>query len=78
MTNPWLKRFGARVKTERERQTLSQEALAERAGLHRTYISDVERGARNIGLVNVIKIAKALGVSASTLVSAVDSRSGRQ
>lgn len=47
---------------------MSQEALAEEAGIHRTYVSDVERGARNPTIVVVEKLAVALRVSASDLL----------
>lgn len=47
---------------------LSQEELAHRADLHRTYIGSVERGERNLGLLNIHSIADALGVPASTLI----------
>jgi len=62
------KSFGARVRVWRDRLGISQEKLAELAGLHRTYISDVERGARNISLNSINKLAAALKVSAATLL----------
>ena len=49
-------RFGFAVRLRRGALGLTQEELAERAGIHRTYLSDVERGARNVSLVNVEKI----------------------
>ena len=57
------KAFGKAVREMREGIGISQEELANRSGLHRTYISDVERGERNIGLGNVEAISKGLGVS---------------
>lgn len=63
-----LKRFGAAVRAERDAQTLSQEELAEKAGLHRTYVGGVEQGRRNLSLLNIVKIAKALGVSSYALL----------
>jgi len=57
-----LKRFGERVRTERQNKGLSQEKLAELAGLHRTYIGMIERGEKNITLVNIEKLAKALKI----------------
>jgi len=57
-----LKKFGARIKELRTQQGISQEELAFRANLDRTYISGVERGRRNISLVNIKNIAKALDV----------------
>jgi transcriptional regulator with XRE-family HTH domain len=62
-----LERFGARVRAERERLGVSQEELADRAGVHRTYLGGVERGERNIGLQNIVRIARALGVSPAAL-----------
>jgi transcriptional regulator with XRE-family HTH domain len=59
--------FGQAVRDERSAQRLSQEELADRAGLHRTYISDVERGARNVSLESIGKLAAALKVSLSAL-----------
>ena len=59
--------FGRRVRQLRAERRLSQEALAMACGLDRTYIGGVERGERNISLVNIQKIATALGVSARDL-----------
>ena len=56
-------RFGYAVKIRREQIELTQEELAERAGIHRTYLSDIERGTRNPSLVNIDRLATALGVS---------------
>jgi transcriptional regulator with XRE-family HTH domain len=55
--------FGRRVRAIRETDGLSQEQLAELAGLHRTYISSLERGQRNVGLDNIYALAQALKVS---------------
>ncbi len=63
--------FGSAVRRFRVSQGLTQEALAERAGLHRTYISDIERGARNVSLVNIARIARALDISLADLMSEV-------
>jgi transcriptional regulator with XRE-family HTH domain len=60
-------RFGAAVKRRRYELDISQEALAERAGLHRTYVADIERGARNLALENIEKLAVALEISISEL-----------
>jgi transcriptional regulator with XRE-family HTH domain len=57
---------------------MTQEALAEGAGLHTTYVSDVERGRRNIGVINLDHLANALSVDLSTLIGeAQHRRSGR-
>lgn len=55
-----LLKFGEKVRQERLRQNLSQEELASRAGVHRTYIGMIERAEKNITLENIKKIAKAL------------------
>lgn len=54
--------FGLTVKHYRESLGLSQEILAEKTGLHRTYISGIERGIRNPSLKNVAKISQALNI----------------
>ncbi|WP_080837116.1 helix-turn-helix domain-containing protein [Cohnella massiliensis] len=61
--------FGQRVRELRARSGMSQEILAHRAGLDRTYISSVERGERNISIVNIEKIAAALQVSVAYMFS---------
>jgi transcriptional regulator with XRE-family HTH domain len=60
--------FGRRVRSRRSELELSQEALADRAGLHWTYIGSVERGRRNISLQNILKLAYALDVDAGELL----------
>lgn len=57
--------FSENIKRIRLENALSQEALADLAGLHRTYIGAVERGERNITLLNANKVAEALGVKLS-------------
>jgi len=64
--------FGEKVRLIRKDLHLSQDELADLCGLHRTYIGAVERGERNITLLNAEKIADALQVSLSTLVSRDD------
>ena len=60
-------RFGARVRQLRNGRGWSQEELADRAGLHRTYVGSIERGEQNLSLVNIEKLAATLGVSLSEL-----------
>jgi len=61
--------FGSVVRERRNYLRISQEELADRAGLHRTYITDIERGARNPSLKSIEKIAKALQLSIAALFS---------
>lgn len=72
MNNPeWMSittKFGAKVRTARSELRISQEELALRSDLHRTYIGSVERGERNITLLNAEKIAQALDKQLSELL----------
>jgi transcriptional regulator with XRE-family HTH domain len=61
-------RFGERLRVVRTRQDLSQEKLGELAGLHRTFVSMVERGHRNVTLATVEKLAAALGCRMADLM----------
>ena len=63
-----LNKFGDKVRDFRKKLGLSQEELAERAGLHRTYIGMIERAEKNITLINIEKIAIALKVNIKELI----------
>jgi transcriptional regulator with XRE-family HTH domain len=60
-------RFGFADKDRREALGLTQEEFAARAGIHRTYLSDIERGMRNVSLVNIERVAVALSLKISDL-----------
>ena len=64
-----LNEFGDRVRALRKDRSISQEKLAELADLHRTYVGAVERGERNISLINIKKIADALDVPLNQLMN---------
>jgi transcriptional regulator with XRE-family HTH domain len=66
--DPLLKAVGRVVQEKRISMGLSQEELARRAKLHRTYVSDVERGSRSVSLITLCKLAEALHTEASVLV----------
>ncbi len=63
-----LVEFGLRVRQTRQKQQLSQDDLGNSAGLHRTYITDIEAGRRNVSLLTIAQIAKALSVPMTTLI----------
>lgn len=65
--------FGLAVRKIRAAKGVSQEKLAELAGIHRTYMSDVERGTRNVSIVNMVKIAAALEQPLSRLIHEMES-----
>jgi transcriptional regulator with XRE-family HTH domain len=70
--------FGQNLRRLRTAKGISQEELALRAGLHRTYIGSVERGERNICLENMVNIAGALGVQMAELVAGITPVSSRE
>lgn len=65
-------KFGRTLRRLRKNQGVSQEVFADRCDLHRTYISDIERGERNVSLENIEKIAKVLNVRISELFREVE------
>lgn len=72
-----LKRFGDRVREVRNKKDVSQEELSELAGLHRTYVSLIERGERNVTLVTIAKIAQALDVELADVMPRSEQRRSR-
>ena len=67
-SNPLLD-FGGRVRARREAIGDSQETLAMRCGLHRTYVGSIERGERNVALLNILRLAAGLDCDPSQLVT---------
>jgi transcriptional regulator with XRE-family HTH domain len=67
--SPATKAFGERVRTRRQALGLSQEALADRAGVHWTFLGQVERGQRNLALHNILKLAAGLKVDPAELIA---------
>ena len=65
-------RFGFAVRVRREELGLTQEDLADRARIHRTYLSDIERGTRNVSLINIERVAAALSLPISELFRLVE------
>lgn len=72
MSEAILIQFGTAVRRLRREQNISQEQLADMCCLHRTYISDVELGKRNVSLENIAKMASALGISITKLFAEVE------
>ena len=69
--------FGLAVRARRKARGFSQEQLAEASGLHPRYVSDVERGQRNIGMRNVDRLAQALAIDLQTLFADVEANRSR-
>ncbi|HYW04811.1 MAG TPA: helix-turn-helix transcriptional regulator [Gammaproteobacteria bacterium] len=67
-----MQRLGQNIKRERLARGLSQEELAARAGMHRTYVGAVERGERNISVVSLLRLAMALDVRVTNLTRNID------
>jgi len=61
------KTFGKKVRELRKKRNLSQEELAYEAALDRTYINSIENGKRNVSLINIVKLAKALNIKVKDL-----------
>lgn len=74
MASPISKAFGRVVREQREALGLSQEALAARAGIHRTYVSSIELGKVRVGLDIAKKVADGLAVSLGELISRAEGR----
>lgn len=71
MSEDIRKLVGDNIREQRAKLKISQEELASRAGVHRTYIGGVERGERNVSLINIVAIARALGVPPADLLSGI-------
>ena len=69
MNKSTLVKFGEKVRAERLKQNLSQEELAYKAGVHRTYIGMIERAEKNITLGNIEKIARALKININEMLT---------
>lgn len=70
--NTELAILGKNIAAARQKRHLTQEQLAQKSGLHRTYISDVERGGRNLGLLSLTAIARGLHLSVSHLTRGIE------
>jgi transcriptional regulator with XRE-family HTH domain len=69
-----LAKLGHRIRELRQRSGLSQEELADLAGLHRTYVGGIERGERNVGVLNLLQLARAMKIRPSELLTEFDRR----
>jgi transcriptional regulator with XRE-family HTH domain len=68
----FLAALGNKIRAKRKKKRFSQETLAEKSGMHRTYVADIERGARNVSFVNLIALAAALGITLSGLMNGLE------
>ena len=72
MEGSFRKQFGEIIRRHRKDMQLSQEELADRSNLHRTYISELERGLKTVSLLSLFRIARALDVPAYSLIQEVE------
>jgi transcriptional regulator with XRE-family HTH domain len=72
MPDPSLLKLGENIRRYRQLKGLTQEELAELTGLHRTYIGGIERGERNVSMLNLVRLARALGVPPSVLLEEIE------
>lgn len=63
-----LEQIGTRIKTARRKQRVSQQAVADAAGINRLYLSRLERGTENVSILTLVRIADALGTPARNLL----------
>jgi len=77
MANDILALVGQRIRSLRKERGMSQEGLGEKGGFHYSYIGQIERGEKNISLLNLAKIADALEVSLSQLFAYIDGEEKR-
>lgn len=73
-----LAALGTRIRELRSRRGWSQEGFADRCGLDRTYVGGIERGERNLAVINLLRIARTLEVPVGTLFEKVESTTSRQ
>jgi len=69
-----LANLGKRLRELREKRGMSQEVLAALAGLNRNYVNQVEAGRRNISIVNLVKLAEALGIDVTSVVRGISNK----
>jgi len=69
-----LKALGQRIRELRRKQGYSQEAFADRCGVHRTFMGTIERAESNVSFQNLAKVSKALGITLAQLLSGVEKR----
>lgn len=72
------KSLGSTIKSQRHKYDYSQEKFAEVAGIHRTYVGDIERGERNVSLYGLVRIANALDMPLSQLISEAEELAARR